>query len=43
MLRAERRAALRLRNERRISDEVARALLAELDLAETGMSLEGSV
>jgi Na+/H+ antiporter len=42
MFRAERQAALRLRNERRISDEVARALLAELDLAETGMSLEGS-
>jgi Na+/H+ antiporter len=41
MFRAERQAALRLRNERRISDEVARALLAELDLAETGMSLEG--
>ena len=35
MFRAERQAALRLRNERRISDEVARALLAELDLAET--------
>jgi Na+/H+ antiporter len=42
MFRAERQAALRLRNERRISDEVARALLAELDLAETGMNLEGS-
>jgi CPA1 family monovalent cation:H+ antiporter len=41
MFRAERQAALRLRNERRISDEVARALLAELDLAETRMSLEG--
>jgi CPA1 family monovalent cation:H+ antiporter len=40
MFRAERQAALRLRNERRISDEVARALLAELDLAETGMSLD---
>lgn len=40
MLQAERQAALRLRNERRISDEVARALLAELDLAETGMNLE---
>jgi CPA1 family monovalent cation:H+ antiporter len=40
MFRAERQAALRLRNERRISDEVTRALLAELDLAETGMSLE---
>jgi Na+/H+ antiporter len=42
MFRAERQAALRLRNERRISDEVARTLLAELDLAETGMNLEGS-
>ncbi|MEK6372193.1 MAG: Na+/H+ antiporter [Acidobacteriota bacterium] len=40
MLQAERQAALRLRNERRISDEIARALLAELDLAETRMSLE---
>jgi Na+/H+ antiporter len=40
MLQAERQAALRLRNERRISDDVARALLAELDLAETRTLVE---
>jgi CPA1 family monovalent cation:H+ antiporter len=40
MLQAERQAALRLRNERRISDEIARTLLAELDLAETKVNLE---
>lgn len=38
LLRAERQAAVRLRNEQRISDEVLRSLLSELDLAETRLN-----
>lgn len=35
LLRAQRKAAVKLRNEHRLSDEVLRSMLAELDLAET--------
>lgn len=38
MLHAERQAAVRLRSERRISDDVLRALLTELDLAEARLN-----
>lgn len=40
MLQEERRTAVRLRNERQITDEVLRELLTELDLAETRLNLE---
>jgi CPA1 family monovalent cation:H+ antiporter len=38
LLRAERQAAVRLRNENRVSDEVLRSLLSDLDLAETRLN-----